>query len=383
MNASIEWVSDDHRVAELVAQWRTQPFITIDTEFVRTSTFYPKVGLFQVADANGCYLVDPLALKDLGPLRTLLEDPDTIKVIHSGSEDAEIFQYFFKAHTQSVYDSQIGAAMLGQGMSIGYANLVMLELHIDVPKEETRSDWLQRPLSEAQCRYAALDVFYLYDIYQKQAARLAESNRHAWVMEDSNRMISAAMPSDVMDYYLKIRLAWQLRGEKLWLLQQLAAWRENHVAQVDIPRSRFIKDAVLAEIAQLRPTTLNQLHQVSDLHHRVVKQYGADILALSQQSVDIPRTQYPERIMGPFKKEASKVLHSLRAFLETICEQENIPVGLVSRKKYLEQLINSGLYSGTYSLPDYFCGWRRHLVGEPLLAHLHTLDRGSKDDSLA
>lgn len=382
MNASIEWVSDDHRVAELVAQWRTQTFITIDTEFIRTSTFYPKVGLVQVADSQGCYLIDPLALTDLGPLRQLLEDPDTIKVLHSGSEDAEIFQYFFNAHAQSVYDSQIGAALLGQGMSIGYANLVMLELNIEVPKEETRSDWLKRPLSESQCQYAALDVLHLYRIYQMQVARLADTNRHAWVMEDSSRMIAAALPSDVKDYYLKIRLAWQLRGEKLWLLQHLAAWRENHVAQMDIPRSRFIKDAVLAEIAQIRPTSVNQLHQISDLHHKVVKQYGAEIIALSLQSVEISRADYPERIMGPLKKEASKLLQELRLFLEAICEAENIPVGLVSRKKFLEQLIDSGLYTGSYTLPDYFCGWRYPLIGGPLLAHLHSLDQAGKEVSL-
>lgn len=370
MNVTYEWVSDDQRVQQLVTQWRSQPFVTIDTEFIRTRTFYPQVGLLQIADSDGVYLIDPLALTDLTPLTALLADPDTIKVLHSGSEDAEIFHYFFKTHAQSVFDSQIGAAVLGLGMSIGYANLVKLELDIDVPKEETRSDWLQRPLSESQKQYAALDVHFLYQIYKKHAALLTASGRFDWVMEDSARMIAAALPNDNADYYQKIRVAWQLRGDKLWLLQQLAAWREQQVAQLDIPRSRFIKDAVLANIAQVQPTSVHQLHQIDGLHYRTIKQWGETIVGLSNASFDVPKADYPKRIMGPLKKEASTLLKSLRLLLEEICTEHDIPVELVARKKYLEMLINSGLYTGEYELPEYYCGWRKALVGGPLLAKL-------------
>jgi ribonuclease D len=375
MNITYEWVSEDQRVKALVDQWCSQDFVTIDTEFVRTRTFYPQVGLLQVADNQGVYLIDPLALTDLSPLTHLLEDPTTIKVLHSGSEDAEIFHYFFKAHSRAVFDSQIGAGVLGLGMSIGYANLVKAELDFDVPKEETRSDWLKRPLSESQKQYAALDVHFLYQIYQKHAALLRTAGRFSWVIEDSERMISAALPNDTLDYYQKIRVAWQLKGERLWLLQQLASWRELQVAQMDIPRARFIKDAVLANIAQMKPTSVQQLHQVADLSHRTVKQWGDTIVAFSNAANEIPKSDYPQRIMGPLKKEASTLLKSLRVFLEEICLVEDIPVELVARKKYLELLINSGLYTGAYALPEYYCGWRKDLVGTPLLEKLSQLDR--------
>lgn len=373
MKIESEWVKDESRLNELIIQWQSQKVIALDTEFVRTRTFFPIIGLLQVADSKGCYLIDPLAIKNRETIKRLLEDPETIKVLHACSEDAEIFVQHYGAKSVAMFDTQIAAGVLDIGFSIGYANLAHDILDVEIPKEETRSNWLQRPLSEGQMEYATRDVFYLYRLYQKMAADLETIGRKDWVFEDTQRMIVAANPLEENQYYLKIRQGWQLRGEKLWLLQQLAKWREAVVKDIDIPRSRLLKDATLFEIAQTRPNSIYRLRQIRDIQPKIVSRHGEEIIALVMKSSGIAKTEYPERIIGPIKKEASYLVVAAKEFLVEKAEHLNIPGALISKKKDLEKLIVSGMYDGNFKLPEYYFGWRHDHVGLPLMEHLKQL----------
>ena len=159
------WISQDHELAELCERLRGQAAVAVDTEFMRTDTFYPIAGLIQLGDGKVCYLVDPLSITDFSPLRELMLDEKVVKVLHSCSEDIEVFVSLLGEVPSPIFDTQIAAAFAGLGFSLGYAGLVKAVLNIDVPKDETRSDWLQRPLSESQIKYAALDVAHMLIVY--------------------------------------------------------------------------------------------------------------------------------------------------------------------------------------------------------------------------
>ena len=161
------WVDDKATLDSLCASWMQQARIAIDTEFMRSSTYYPHAGLIQVGDGKGCYLIDPLAIDDLSSLAVLMTHPATVKVIHSCSEDLEVFRFLLGVVPSPLMDTQIAAAYANMGFSLGYAALINDQLGIALDKGETRSDWMQRPLSQSQLHYAALDVAYLLIVYGK------------------------------------------------------------------------------------------------------------------------------------------------------------------------------------------------------------------------
>eukprot|EP01155_Anaeramoeba_flamelloides_P048825 Anaeramoba_flamelloidesc41233_g2_i3.p3 GENE.c41233_g2_i3~~c41233_g2_i3.p3 ORF type:complete len:204 (-),score=48.86 c41233_g2_i3:35-646(-) len=154
-------INDDATLAEHAERWLAQPLLALDTEFMRTETFYPIPGLIQVADEQGCYLIDPLKVKDMAPLARVLAAPEVLKVVHAGSEDLELFRHSYGVLPSPLYDTQIGAAFVGWGFSMGLQRMVSEVLEVELGKGETTSDWLQRPLTPEQEHYAALDVAYL------------------------------------------------------------------------------------------------------------------------------------------------------------------------------------------------------------------------------
>lgn len=366
------WVEQQQELETLCQKWQQEEFVALDTEFLRTKTFYPVLGLVQVADGDGQYLIDPLAIDDLSPLGRLIADPSTLKVVHAGSEDIELFHCAMNTRAQALYDTQIGAAFLGQGTSIGYARLVKAELDVDLPKDETRSDWTHRPLTDSQKEYAALDVKYLYELYKLQKPRLEQRGRMEWVLEDSERLVCANQPQDPNQYYLKIRQAWQLKGQKLWILQELAAWRERLAMVRDLPRSRILRDSLVFEVARNRPLSMAKLSKIHGLYPGFTRRYGDHVLEIIKKADDVKRTDYPARIQGPLKIEAGMLLKYIREQAEQMCEQLELPLELVAKKKMLEQLVYTGTYSGDFELTDHFKGWRRSVVGEQLQALLIT-----------
>ncbi len=361
------WVDSDTQFAECCEYWNLLPFISIDTEFIRTKTFYPKLGLLQVADDRNSYLIDPLQITDFLPFQQVLENPAVVKVLHACSEDAEIFHCCFNARARSVFDTQIAASFLGQGMSIGYANLVKYELGVDLPKDETRSDWLQRPLTDNQKNYAAMDVAYLHQIFRIQEVALLEQGRFDWVLEDSDRVVESSLPQDPERYYLKIRQAWQLRGARLCFLKMLASWRERLVQAKDIPRTRLVRDAVLYELAAAKPHSLNQLNRIHGLYPGLIRRYGQTILDMARKAEQTPRSEYPELIAAPLKIEEGMMLKKVREFVAELAVQLELPVELLARKKQLEAIVSSGTYTGEFQLTDAFTGWRYDIIGKHIL----------------
>lgn len=363
------WVAQDSELAELCQRWQQQAAVAIDTEFMRSNTFYPIAGLIQIGDGKGCYLIDPLAITDLSPLRDLMLNESVTKVMHSCSEDIEVFQRLLGVVPAPLFDTQIAAAFAGYGFSLGYAGLVKAVLTIEVPKDETRSDWLQRPLSVAQLKYAALDVAHMLIIYGKLLQQLKTSERLQWVKDDCAELVANARKAENFEIaYRKVGFAWKLRPQELAVLRALCVWRETQARARDLPRNRLIKEPALWEMARKQPKDAAHLHRVDDIPHRTLQQDTETLLQIIRTTLASDSASWPERLDSPLGQGEAPLLKALKAHVREQAEHLQLPAEVLVRKKEYEALVRSGMNGGSYSLPDRLLGWRYSVVGAGLLS---------------
>ncbi len=362
------WIDQDDQLAELCVRWQQQAALAIDTEFMRSDTFYPIAGLLQIGDGKGCYLIDPLAIGNLEPLRELMLNPAVTKVLHSCSEDLEVFQCWLGVVPAPLFDTQVAAAFAGLGFGLGYANLVKNLLTIEIPKEETRSDWLQRPLSAAQLKYAALDVAHMLIVYGKLLQLLKTTERLEWVKSDCADLISNARKADdFSEAYQKVGFAWKLREQELLILKQLCIWRETEARARNIPRNRLIKEPSLWEIARKRIQDATQLQRVPDIPSRTLKNDSEIILQIVSDALAMDEAAWPARLDPPLAQSEGPLMKALKNYVREYAEQAQLPPEVLIRKKDYEHLVRSGMNGGEYRLPERLLGWRFDLIGEGLL----------------
>jgi ribonuclease D len=361
------WVTDDAQLQKLCQRWMNQPVIAVDTEFVRTNTFYPIAALFQVGDGTGCYLIDPLSIKDFSCFNAVLINPNVTKVMHSCSEDMEVFGRFLEVIPTPIFDTQIAAALAGYDFSMGYARLIEKLIGISLAKDETRSDWLQRPLSEPQLRYAALDVAYLLVVYGMLQKRLSDLDRTEWALQDCADIVSAASKElDPDEYYLKIKLAWKLNRQQLACLQLIAAWREGEARDQNMPRNRLIKEHALLDIARSGPTEIKQLQKFEGVSHRVVKSYGDELLDIVQQAYHLPMEICPPLMDKPLAPEAGLLVKKLKQALIRKAEELEVPVEVLLRKKDIEFMVRGFIDRHEMTFPERLKGWRKEILSDHL-----------------
>lgn len=355
-------VTSNAQLADIAALLRDKPLLAIDTEFQRETTFYPIAGLIQLGDAQHQYLIDPLALDAWSPLRELLLHSKPC-VLHACGEDLEVFARVLDAVPAALFDTQVGAALAGFGFSLSYQALVRECLGIEVEKEQTRSDWLRRPLSAEQCHYAALDIAYLPEVFECIAERLDKKGRFGW-WETEGQVAQAASRDAIApeQYYQKLSGGWRLRGAQVAALQQLCAWREAEARARNVPRGRLLKDAQCLEIARVLPRTLAELAGTPELHPQQVRLEGDKILAIVAAARAASASDYPPPIAEPLRRELGERLKRLRALVEARAKELDVAAELLARKRDCEQLLRTG------QLPDSLQGWRRDIIGEPLLA---------------
>ena len=370
MAIDIQWILDDASLARHCAEWRQLPYVALDTEFMRVDTFYPIAGLLQVGDGQRAYLIDPLEVKDWTPFAELLEDCAVTKVLHSCSEDLEVFQRLTGALPAPLFDTQLAAGYLGIGFSMGYSRLVQEVLSIELPKGETRSDWLQRPLSETQVSYAAEDAVHLAELYQALQPKLP-ADKLAWLLEDGAELVSNLRREiDPDEAYLDAKLAWKLSPQQLAVLRVLCAWRERQARARNQPRNRILREHSLWPLARFQPDNTVALARIEDMHPRTVRQDGETILRLIREAAALPPEQWPEALPMPLPIEAGALLKKLRAVGQREAERLHMAPELMLRKKSLEALLKSGFPNGPWTLPDNLRGWRRELMGQALLDEL-------------
>ena len=367
------WIDQDDQLLELCTRWRAQAAIAVDTEFMRSDTFYPIAGLLQIGDGKGCYLIDPLAINNIAPLRELMLDTAVTKVLHSCSEDLEVFQHWLDVVPEPVFDTQIAAAFAGFGFGLGYAALVNNILAIEIPKDVTRSDWLQRPLSAAQLKYAALDVAHMLIVYGKLLQTLKTSERLKWVKSDcADLVINARKANQFSDAYQKVGFAWKLRGQELAILQQLCIWRETEARARDLPRNRLVKEPSLWEISRKKIIDMAHLAKVPDMPSRTLKNDADTIFQIVRDALAADESSWPARLDPPLAQSEAPLMKVLKNYVREFAEQVQLPAEVLIRKKDYESLVRSGMHGGEYQLPVRLLGWRYALIGEGLLQLVQT-----------
>ena len=344
--------------------------VIVDTEFMRRNTFYPQVALVQLCFAGSgavsdtAWLIDPLSLEDTEPLADLLVDPQVVKVLHSASEDLEVFQNWLGVLPQPLFDTQRAAALLGRGFGLGYRALVQAICDVDLPKGETRSDWLQRPLTESQCEYAALDVTWLLPVWRELDAQCEREGKREWVLSDG-RDAQGALGTAVSAYHKRIKTAWKLNARELGALASICDWREQTARLKDRPRSWIIDDKACLQLAQQDPGTWSELKSAVDLPPPALRRYGEQLLELLAAQRQVPEAELPQPLPAPLDAKQRDQVKKLKAQVRDIAQQQGTaPEVLVQSKDY--ELLLREASGEDVAVPGHWQGWRSDVVIAPL-----------------
>lgn len=340
-------------------------FVALDTEFMRESTYFPKLCLIQAATANACVLFDPLALPDLQPLWNFLNDPRRIKVLHAARQDLEVMSVAMRDTVLGgpIFDTQIAAALLGHPAQIGYAALVAARLGHTLDKGHTRTDWSQRPLSREQLQYAEDDVRYLVPLYLNLRDALEQAGRTQWLFEDTKEFEDPALHrTEPEAAWKRLKGLERLRPEQRATAKLLAQWREETAIKHDKPRGWILADDALREIADRMPGELAQLETIRNLPPGVVKRRGPELLALIERGRDAGNGE--PAFTPPPRPEAQQLalVTKLMNFTRTQAEALQISPELLATRRDVEQLVFSQRTDRLAS------GWRKDVIGDRLIA---------------
>ena len=358
---TIEYIDKPEQLTDLCNRIKREPWIALDTEFLREKTYYPVFCLLQIATPEWVVCVDPIALTDLSELFEVINNPEIIKVLHSCRQDLEIFYQETGKITAPVFDTQIAAPLLGFQENPGYAMLVSSFSNVNLSKAHTRADWTIRPLSEAQIQYAADDVIYLCKIYQIICQKLESLERLDWLEKDFELLQNAELYQvSPVNAWKKVKGRNRLTGKQLSIVQALSEWREQSAQSENRPKNWLIRDDLLLELAKLQPETVNDLNKIRSINERTVRRYGKVICHLineAKQRTPIPTDNKKSAKKNP-KQEA--ILDVLTAVVRMRADENSLnPVILASRKD-LEKLLSDEQESSL------LLGWRYSMVGKEL-----------------
>jgi ribonuclease D len=363
------WINTNIELQNLCHQLASCSLIALDTEFIRTDTFYPKIALIQLSDGETIWLIDVLAIDNFIPLKQLLESPDTTLIFHACAEDLEVLDHSVNIQPTHIFDTQIAAGIVNVGYCMGYARLVDSLLEIQLDKQETRSNWLARPLTQRQLDYAEVDVLHLHSLYRLLLKMLNKQDRVKWFEEESQGLFSVVdQRKSNPDYYTRIRGAWRLNPQSLSTLRHLCQWRETISRSRDVPKSRIAKDNVLLDIAKKMPESKRQLFDIDDWHHGSVRRYGELILEEIEASRQKKNDAWAPQ---PLSNSLNTIFKNIRKSLVKTAEEQKIPQEFLSNKRELEDILRNA-QQGNYQLPDRIKqGWRQQWVQSVIESELN------------
>lgn len=362
-------VADTEGLAALCRELAAEPFFCLDTEFIREKTYWPRLCLVQLAGPDGAArAVDPLAPgMDLAPLLELLGDESTLKVLHAGRQDIEIFFHLAGKVPAPLFDTQIAAMVCGFGEAVAYDKLARRVAGAEIDKSSRFTDWAARPLTDRQTAYALADVIHLPRIYRTLDARLAETGRGAWLVEE------LAALTDPEIYRMDPERAWtrvKTRSAKprfLGVLREVAAARERFAQKRDLPRNRVLRDESLLEVAAHEPASPEELERMRGVTKGMVKgALGKELLAAVARGKAAPEDGLPRVVKPPpAPRGAGPAVELLKVLLKLRCEENDVATRLVASVADLERLAADPEADIAASH-----GWRRKLFGDDARALL-------------
>ena len=356
-------VSSAAGLAAACRRWSDAGLVGLDTEFVQKRTYFPRPALLQVSDAEGVILVDPTKISDCSPLAQMLNNPSVLVVMHACTEDLKVLEVMTGSTPRRIFDTQLAAAFVGHRFSLGYRELVETVLNIALDKGETRSNWLERPLSHSQEHYATLDVLYLLPLYRHLSAKLHRMQRSAWLEEEfgHQRRIQAA-DSRPDASYLRIRGRGALHPARHAVLRRLSAWREREAMRRDMPRRHLLCDEALIGLAGAPVPTDGRLRPASGLSDRFRRRYGSAVARRIHAALaDGPDNLDRRTDMRPH----TDTLDRMRAVVHQTAQRLDMPQELLATRRALESLLEAML--NRKPVPTEFMGWRQAVVTPALL----------------
>ena len=360
------YIDNDNALAEYFEQVGTASFAALDTEFMREKTYYPRLCLIQVSINDQIACIDPFAVSDFSPMLELFNDHAVTKVLHSVSQDMEVFLHTFDCLPAPVHDTQIAASLTGMGDQVSYAKLVNEMLGITLDKSHTRTDWTRRPLDDAQLQYAADDVRYLAQIYPLQYNQLAEQGRLEWLREDFD---SAVDPDryrpDPDNAWRKVKGHARLARSELAILSMLAKYREQQAIEKDRPRRFVLSDDQLIDLVKSKPRKTADLQRRRGFSDDVISRHGDSLLECIRLGLEMPREDWPETGKGkPLTSNQEILADMLMALLKYQARINHVSVNSMASRSDVEHLVRGRQEIALMH------GWRYELGGRVLMEFL-------------
>ena len=368
LSVAMDVVTTSKELAEVCARMARHPFVTVDTEFLRETTYYPLLCVAQMASADEAVVIDALATGiDLAPFFALMTDENVVKVFHAARQDIEIVWNMAKKIPHPIFDTQVAAMVLGYGDSISYDQLVQRITGDMLDKSHRFTDWSRRPLSDAQVSYALSDVTHLRDVYLKLAADLEKRERTNWVEAEMDVLTSPET------YRMEPERAWERlksrvrKPRDLAVLIEIAAWREREAQSRDVPRSRVLKDDVVGDIATQAPTTLERLGNLRSLPRGFERsRWGEAIVDAVKRGLERDPKTLPRLDRFRPAPNGAATVELLKVLLRMTAERHGVAAKVIATVDELDRIAADD----EADVPA-LKGWRRELFGEKALALKH------------
>ncbi|HFD86962.1 MAG TPA: ribonuclease D [Gammaproteobacteria bacterium] len=362
MDTEFALIETEMALNELCERLSGKPWIAIDTEFLREKTYYPKLCLIQLASEDEIACIDPLKITDLAKFSELMVNPEVTKVFHSAAQDMETLQQTIGRLPTPIFDTQIAAALLGQGDQIGYAALVEKLLDIRLPKTQTRTDWSRRPLSSDQLHYAADDVRHLREIYKLQQPLLEQLGRTDWEREESAKLeIPEKYRPQPSLLLRRVKGQHGLSTRERAIIRELALWRETIAEKKNLPRKWILSDNTLVEIAQAELESRDDIGSIKSLTPRAVNQYGKQLFEITSRirslDNDAIKQLIPHQTLTAAENNRVK---KIQKKLAEIAAETGITQSLIASRKDIEHLVQ-----GDRNIP-LMESWRYDIAGKTI-----------------
>ncbi|MCX8956173.1 ribonuclease D [Erwinia psidii] len=357
-------ITTNEALAECCQAANKASAVALDTEFVRTRTYYPGLGLIQLYDGEHISLIDPLPITEWAPFRALLTNPAITKFLHAGSEDLEVFLHEFALLPVPMIDTQILAAFNGRPLSCGFATLVASFTGIELDKSESRTDWLARPLTEKQCQYAAADVYYLLPIAHRLLEEAQVSGNIAAALNECELLCQRRQRvTEPQEAWRDITNAWQLRPRQLAALRLLAAWRLELAREKDMAVNFVVREENLWKVARFMPGTLGELDHLG-LTGQEIRHYGKNLVAMVARANELDENDLPPPLSNLIDHPGYKqTFKSLKALMADVAEKNGVSQELLASRRQINQLLSwQWQLKPTDCKPELLTGWRGELL---------------------
>ena len=364
-------IETSSKMDDFVSRLRNEKLIAVDTEFHRETTYYPKLALVQIATESVVACIDPLAFNAKPALQKILLDENITKIFHSCSQDMEVLYYYLDSSPVTIYDTQIACALLSEHQQISYAALVENELDIQLDKSQTRTNWLQRPLTEKQIQYAGDDVIYLYQLHQILDEKLHNKRRLSWFEEECENLLNDENSFQVASDQLwkRVKGASKLNRSKLAIVQSIAEWREQLAQQKDKIRRKIFADDIIIQLALNPPEDLSKLDQYIGRNHLIDNHEKQPLFDAIQTALQSPADEWPDNRFNTLDNQQKQLLKTLQLMVNKKADELGISSSTLYPRKALEKLILACDEPGLLYLSNTnnTQNWRHQCIGQQLI----------------